>query len=1550
MSISITQQDYQKAIAMKDAGNVAGAWAALANAGDLYAAASYNVIADPNSFYGRVVRAEWQATGADLSKFNDVALQHLTQYLKITFDKNLVLPDTKEIEGSYRTAVTFQGFSPLTAVDATFSRLSYAGLPLSLGWAGCQPVGGLCLEPERRVSSSVFSDLSLADVGTTLDAVTSSLFSDLSGTAKAFGNWALQIQARESAAAAGIQFVYPELATNGSGLIVGGNAVTLTINGASDGVFNLYAYSNGVEYRELNPGYTSPTGYDQSWKIPSASGYTILSKDVATGASQLANYDLNDKLIRQEYITPQFDGSVGALVYENNNLVSETYSQPQTGYTSQTYQNGVKAGATVQRIINGNVVNVSFGGDGQISSVNSINNQVPTNPVAAAQELAKLGVTKDMLATGTTADMQQKINGVVSAFDAVHPTGTQTLYNALAGVGNAVATYAPPLIDALTLIKAIQTGQPLPILASGLRVANDLSPKVDALGNAIAPNYALSGVANAASGVLSLMSLDAALQRGDTLGALTAGAQTLSFGTQAYANLVLNNSANLVGGSTQATYEFLNGTPGTPGVLPYLNIINSIANGDSVGVAVAVVDMVLMDAAVYSVPYIGWAYAVYTIIDSLFSDNTPPEAWGSAHAQWTGFTVTSRAVGGFGGLEAASQTYNGMLTYLDQLAAQQQTLNPGSSIGVIANRLPSLSYRNYSGYQITDIDPLTGVQKNPEIKYDLTGRPYSAPAGSVQASQSLTERMIRVALERGAIAPSWEVQTAALQTLAGDPMAGLTEEERAGRAGLLAPQPAAGATTQIFRAVALDLNGDGVQTTGAAQTVAFDVDNRGYLKNTAWLSNSDGFLFLDRNLNGQIDAGSELFSNSAVALGARGLNGMRWVDSNYDGQLTALDPVWNELKVWQDANGNGAADAGEVQTLGTLGISALDYAMGTFTQNGQLKQLASPDLVADTQGTRTHVVPEGIIIQTSQGQTSLLVTRVDDKSLLEANRDGITSFEDTETIISAADLLANDTLAGLSGQNLSITGVSGFTHGTGYLAANGFIHYTPEANYFGAAQFNYTLQASTGQTATATVNMNIQNVNDAPTVTVDQHVRAVYGYTSKVRNYAAGGYIPGNPQYAPYTGYDYSKMTVRGAFFYPAYGAHTTPISYVDVDGPNKATLIVSDVDNAPGTFTFDVVAQAQKGSGSVDANGNISYANWVGPNSPGQAYDSRKYKRGVHGGTYTNTYTTQADPFAVRVTDAGGASSIIQVNTVHTGAYYPTLGSGGGGKKPISIDLGNDGFGFTNVNDSNIFFDINSDGFRHRTAWPTAGDGLLAFDANGNGTIDNGSEISFAAYLDGAQTDLQGLAAFDTNSDGIFSVLDAKWNRFGVWQDANQNGITDPGEFKSLDQMGIAAISLASDGKFSIINGQSIHGLGHVTKVDGSTLALADVTLAYSEEVQITNADGTTSVTLKTPFAPSGETVTGTADKDLLLGNNGNTIIEAMAGDDVVMSDIGNDMIDGGAGNDLIYAGGGNDLVMGGTGDDVVFAGLGDDIVLGGDGRKRAANDSEWFCEREAA
>ena len=227
-------------------------------------------------------------------------------------------------------------------------------------------------------------------------------------------------------------------------------------------------------------------------------------------------------------------------------------------------------------------------------------------------------------------------------------------------------------------------------------------------------------------------------------------------------------------------------------------------------------------------------------------------------------------------------------------------------------------------------------------------------------------------------------------------------------------------------------------------------------------------------------------------------------------------------------------------------------------------------------------------------------------------------------------------------------------------------------------------------------------------------------------------------------------------------------------------------------------------------------------------------------------------------MTDPHGASTTIQVGTVHTGDYNPNLGSGGSGGKPISIDLDGNGFNFTNVDDSNVFFDINGDGWKHRMAWMAPGDGLLAFDADGNGLIDNGSEISFAGYRPDAQTDLEGLKAFDTNNDGLFSALDAQWGKFGVWQDASTgsaqapNGITDPGEFKSLNELGIASVNLTSNGQFQVINGQTVHGIGQINKTDGSTLNIADV-------------------------------------------------------------------IDAGAGNDIVYAGAGNDLVIGGEGDDVV-------------------------------
>ncbi len=789
-------------------------------------------------------------------------------------------------------------------------------------------------------------------------------------------------------------------------------------------------------------GYPVPSGFSVEFKQLYGTDGTAVGLSIITKADSglLSETRLDNGGLAVSQKTYTTSGAYTVLIDESSPAFSAT-----TGTIGSVFSVDGQGNITAIHSENGYVTTDRYNTNGSVTSSSTGPNGTLTLETGPGQIL----LNAEAVITDPDTGLPATVDLTDSSSSAAPDAGISTLLNA-------INQYGGTLIDALSIIKAIQSGDPLPIAVSGLRLANDISNLADL------PNYNLSGAASVGSSILSILSLEQALQRGDTLAAVTAGAQAISFGAQAYANF----ATGLDGGKAiQAAFGADSAISQLNQALPYLNLVNSIAHGDAIGVAVAVTDMVLMDAAVYSVPYIGWAYAAYSIISSLFGDeDPPPEPWGSAAAGWSGFGVVANAAGEHGGYEAAQGTMNQFIAQLNSLAAYEQSVNPGSAIGVIANRLPSLTYRNYTGFQLTDIDPITGVQRNPEIKYDLTGRPYNAPAGSEQASQSLSERFIRVALARGAVAPMWEVQTAAIQTQYGDPQAGLTEEERAGRNGLLAPSPqpspAGGGGSQVFRAVALDLNGDGVQTTGANKTVAFDVDDSGFMKNTAWLSNNDGFLFLDRNLNGSIDSGRELFSNSIVDLSARGLAGMRWIDSNYDGRLTNADPVWNELKVWQDADGDGVADAGETQALSALGITALDYAMGRFEQNGQLKEMSSPDLAADTAGTRTHVVPEGIVVETTSGHTSLLVTRIDDRTVIEANRDGITSYEDIEAIVSTADLMANDMLGGFAGSNLSVTGVSNFRYGSGYLDANGFVHFTPEANYAGSeAGFDYTVLA-----------------------------------------------------------------------------------------------------------------------------------------------------------------------------------------------------------------------------------------------------------------------------------------------------------------------------------------------------------------------------------------------------------------------------------------------------------------------------------------------------------
>jgi hypothetical protein len=206
-----------------------------------------------------------------------------------------------------------------------------------------------------------------------------------------------------------------------------------------------------------------------------------------------------------------------------------------------------------------------------------------------------------------------------------------------------------------------------------------------------------------------------------------------------------------------------------------------------------------------------------------------------------------------------------------------------------------------------------------------------------------------------------------------------------------------------------------------------------------------------------------------------------------------------------------------------------------------------------------------------------------------------------------------------------------------------------------------------------------------------------------------------------------------------------------------------------------------------------------------------------------TSTTIDKTLPFTVQLTDGDGDPTATGSFSVHVATGLSPLAPAA----PIALDLNGDGVHYLAA-DAGVTFDY-GDGHKVATAWVDSHDGLLAIDANNNGKVDNGTEIVFGAN---GQTDLQGLAAqYDTNHDGVLDAHDAAFAQFGVWQDANSNGVSDAGEFKTLTELGITSISLTGNGQVGTsANGDvTVFGETTFTRTDGTTGTVADVAFATS-------------------------------------------------------------------------------------------------------------------------
>ena len=135
-------------------------------------------------------------------------------------------------------------------------------------------------------------------------------------------------------------------------------------------------------------------------------------------------------------------------------------------------------------------------------------------------------------------------------------------------------------------------------------------------------------------------------------------------------------------------------------------------------------------------------------------------------------------------------------------------------------------------------------------------------------------------------------------------------------------------TPTQYDPIILDLDGDGIETVGLSAGVLFDHNGDGIQTGTGWVVKDDGLLVLDKNNNGTIDNGAELFGDNTILKNGQkakdGFAAISDLDLNQDGKLNSSDSVFANLRVWQDINQDGFSQATELKTLNELGISSIN--------------------------------------------------------------------------------------------------------------------------------------------------------------------------------------------------------------------------------------------------------------------------------------------------------------------------------------------------------------------------------------------------------------------------------------------------------------------------------------------------------------------------------------------------------------------------------------------------------------------------------------------------
>ena len=551
-------------------------------------------------------------------------------------------------------------------------------------------------------------------------------------------------------------------------------------------------------------------------------------------------------------------------------------------------------------------------------------------------------------------------------------------------------------------------------------------------------------------------------------------------------------------------------------------------------------------------------------------------------------------------------------------------------------------------------------------------------------------------------------------------------------------------------------------------------------------------------------------------------------------------PLWNDansiendtrgyVAEWGGSSGNGGVSENVVTTFSTglllandtdadhdplvvTGLGASNMLTATTT-NGATVTLntATGQISYDPTGSSTiQGLAQGVTLVdtfrysisdgkggTASATASITVNGVNDVPTIT----GLTSSTVSEdgTLIASGKLTITDADSGQSGATVASGNA---TYGTWSINASGTWTYTLD-NTKSAVQglntgqsLNDSFTVTTADGTPQVINIVINGLNEVslPATVTTYDIGTSAGKTTE-------------------SAYNLNSLTYKKSNDPDVGASATSPSATIKATGSDGetdyyklvvtvgGTKVVFDIDNT----NFDSVIRLTK-------QGDNAYSN-VSDDNGGDAGSTNFYgvtDSSISATLSAGTYFLQVGKYR--------AQSDYQLGNLGSGTSYELQVSvTAPGTDPIILDLDKNGFAFSPM-EQGLMFDINADGHKDQIAW-TSDDGILAYDVDGNGVIDNGSEI-FTPDFNGGKfaSGVAALASLDTNGDGKIDAGDDAFSKLQVWIDANNNGISDAGELSSLSDHRVTSISLTADQSGGEEDGQTIFAEGEFTFADGTT------------------------------------------------------------------------------------------------------------------------------------